>query len=250
VNLDRTAVCSGMLETGRSSRRSLPARLRAVFGRTGSSESERRHMAHQMFDGQTSQRNTQPKWRRRGQVLVIAVVAGLFPLASVAGSKPWVWPGGKEITVRDYTSDTFSGIVQQEVAAWSAIMPGQTTLKYVDGGPRDCNAIGDSRTNSVSVAEIWICSTASVGGTDAWGEGFAYAHNGLIVRGYALIEEGGPTTEFQRYHLVCHELGHTLGLGHMKGRRTCMTRGGGTREFPGRKDKRTLAKRYTAAGSP
>ena len=117
---------------------------------------------------------------------------------------------------------------------------------------RDCNEFGGLKTKDVAVSEIWICSTATVGGKDFWGQGFVYAVNDLIVRGYAEIEERGPkTSDSSDTALVCHELGHTLGLRHMKGRRDLYGPSPHLkRDFPGKKDKATLAKRYKAAGSP
>jgi len=240
-----------MSETGRLSRR-YPPRLTAVsavFGRTTCAGSECRGTANQAIGARVGKRNAQPK-RRRSSVMAIGFLAVLLPFGAVAGSTPFVWPGGTTITVRDYTSDTFDGIVQKEVAAWSEFMPGGTSLRYVDGNPLDCNEIGDLKTNSVEHGEIWICSTAQVGDKDNWGSGMAYAFNRFIVRGYAQIEEDRPRTEFEQYGVICHELGHTLGLPHLKGRRTCMSARGVKRRFPGAKDKATLAERYKAAGSP
>jgi hypothetical protein len=241
-----------MSATGRPSRRYPPAHLTAVsavFGRTTCTGSECHSTANQAIGARADKRNARPK-RRRSSVMAIAFLAVLLPFGAVAESTPFVWPGGTTITVRDYTSDTFDGIVQKEVAAWSAIMPGGTSLRYVDANFKDCNEIGGLKTNSVALGEIWICSTANVGDKDNWGSGMAYAFNRLIVRGYAQIEEDGPRTEFEQYGVICHELGHTLGLPHLKGRRTCMSARGVKRQFPGTKDRAALAKRYKAAGSP
>ena len=126
MNFDRTAVWFGMSETGRPSRRYPPAHLTAVsavFGRTTFTGSECHDTANQATGARAGKRNAQPK-RRRSSVMAIAFLAVLLPLGAVAESTPFVWPGGTTITVRDYTSDTFDGIVQKEVAAWSEIMPG------------------------------------------------------------------------------------------------------------------------------
>ena len=152
MNFDRTAVWFGMSETGRPSRRYLPARLTGVsdvLGRTTFTGSECHGTANQAIGARVGQRNAQPK-RRRSSVMAIAFLAVLLPFGAVAGSTPFVWPGGTTITVRDYTSDTFDGIVQKEVAAWSEIMPGGTSLRYVDAGFKDCNEIGGLKTNSVA----------------------------------------------------------------------------------------------------
>ena len=253
MKLDRTAVWFGMSDTGRTIRRGPLARLApqsAVLRARAHTGSDHRPTTNQAIHAPTSQRNAQPKRRRHRSVMTIALVAVLLPLATVAGSKPYVWAGGQTITVRDFTSNTFDGIVQQEVAAWSAIMPGGTRLRYSRESVRDCSVIGSLRTNSVALGEIWVCSTASVGGKDTWGYGYAYTLDRLIVRGYVELEERGPKTQFERYGIVCHELGHTLGLRHMKGRRTCMNANRVKRDFPGPKDKAALAKRYLAAGSP
>jgi hypothetical protein len=129
-------------------------------------------------------------------------------------------------------------------------MPGGTELAYSRPGHKDCKDFGGLQTKNVPVGEIWICSTATVGGKDLWGQGFVHARNDLIVSGYAKVEERGPKTSHDRYRLVCHELGHTLGLRHMKGGETCMGATQPRRDFPGSKDAAVLAKRYKAAGSP
>ena len=254
MDLDRSAVCFGTSETGRLSQRYLPARLAAVsavFGMKAYTWSKCRSTANQAFHPITRERNAHPtrrQWRRAAFVMAVVVV--LLPFAAAAGAVPFVWPGGKTIVVRDYTSEAYAPIVKAEVAAWSRIMPGGTRLNYSHEGFKDCNDFGGLQTKDVSVDEIWICSTATVGGKDLWGQGFVYAVNDLIVRGYAKVEERGPKTSQERYRLVCHELGHTLGLRHMKGRETCMGATHVKRDFPGKKDKAMLAKRYAAAGSP
>jgi hypothetical protein len=254
VNIDRSAVCFGMPETDRIDLRYLPARLAAltiIFSLRAFAGSECRSAADQARDAQTRERNAHSKWRqRRRAALAMAVAVVLLPLAAAAGSVPFVWPGGKTIFVRDYTSEAYAPIVKAEVAAWSRIMPGDTSLAYARPGYKDCNDFGGLQTKDVAVNEIWICSTATVGGKDLWGQGFVYAVDDLIVRGYAKVEERGPKTSDERYRLVCHELGHTLGLRHMKGHETCMGATHIKRDFPGKKDKATLAKRYGAAGSP
>jgi hypothetical protein len=254
VNIDGPAVCFGRSETDRTRLRYQFVRFAALpgpYGERARTGSECCSTAEQAYDAQTGKRNEHSKWRQRhGSALVIAVVVLLLPLAAAAGSVPFVWPGKKTIVVIDYTSNTYAPIVKAEVAAWSRIMPGGTTLAYSRRSPKDCNDFGGLQTKNVPVGEIWICSTATVGAKDLWGQGFVYALNDLIVRGYAKVEERGPKTSHERYGLVCHELGHTLGLRHMTGRETCMGANRVKREFPGQKDKATLAKRYAAAGSP
>jgi hypothetical protein len=253
MNLDRTAVRFGMSETGCNGRRYPRARLAplsAVFSPGAHIESKCCRTGNQTFDALPSERNAQPKRRRGWSAVAIAVFAVLLPLAAVARSEPYVWPGGKTVVVRDYTSNTFARIVDEEVDAWSAIMPGGTKLEYSRESVKDCKEIGGRKTNSVALGEIWVCSTAKVGGNGIWGQGFFYTRNGVIVRGYVQIEEGGPKSEFERYGNVCHELGHALGLGHMKGGGTCMTANRVRREFPGTKDTAMLVNRYKAAGSP
>jgi hypothetical protein len=253
MNFDRTAVCFGMSETARHRRRYLLARLAAlsaVFGLKVFTGSSCGSTANHETDARLSKRNALSTHCRRWSVMGLAVFAVLLPVAVIAGSTPDVWPGGTTIIVRDYTSNRFASIVAEEVAAWSAIMPGGTKLEYSRQSVKDCKEIGGPNTNIVARGEIWVCTTAKVGGKGIWGQGFFYTLNGVIIRGYAKIEEGGPKTEFERYGNVCHELGHTLGLGHMKGGGTCMTANRVRREFPGAKDRATLTNRYEAAGSP
>ena len=61
---------------------------------------------------------------------------------------------------------------------------------------------------------------------------------------------GGPKTKCERYGNICHELGHAVGLGHLKGGGTCMTASRVRRESTGTKDAATLVNRYQVAGSP
>src|SRR5688572_29158800 len=131
MKLDRRAVCFGMSEIGCTVRRyplAPTAPQPAVVGPRAHTGSACYRTADPAFAVQTGGRSARPKRWRCWSVMTIAIIAVLLPLAAMAGSKPYAWPGGKTVIVRDYTSSTFNGIVQQEVAAWSAIMPGGTSL--------------------------------------------------------------------------------------------------------------------------
>lgn len=165
----------------------------------------------------------------------------LSTLAAVAvAALPAVWPVGSVVSVVDLTDPAYVPIVQAETSAWSALLPSGTALVYTRGVPTDCASV----SLPPPPGTIAVCSTRSNLDGEAWGEGFFWTDaDGAIDAGAAEIEQSVHGDK-ARHFMVCHELGHALGLPHIRSKRSCMNPRHVTRRFPGSRDAGWLRHAY------
>jgi hypothetical protein len=125
------------------------------------------------------------------------------------------------IPVYDYTR-SWRSTVQAGVARWdAALAPRGIRLTYSPENPTDCEGLVQPASG------ISACDSALNSSDERWADGEEqgiWVENGVIlVRGMVRFYEDAPDTDFAD-KVICHELGHTLQLSHVReGSDSCMT---------------------------
>ena len=171
-------------------------------------------------------------------LMVIPLVIGMAPESEARRQRKGL---PRVITVRDYTSALWHGVVAQTVADFNAVMPaGGPLLRYTRMREKPCEVLQPSRTRRV----IAICSAAF---TTPAGQTSPDVRDIWLSDPFrqALLDSGqgpnlGPTG------LVCHEMMHVLtGIQDNTGARLHESCVWGILRHPGPFDIATLAERFT-----
>ncbi len=142
----------------------------------------------------------------------IALLTGAGPATAAHNDPGWKLPGGG-IYVSDATGSRWP--VGTAARTWSDRT--DVTLRYTTGGCRPGYPC-------VRVREQRNCSADWVGRT---------SYGSRSVRRVALNNCGtGGYSDAERRSLVCHELGHALGLDHRRSLGSCMATAHGASVYP------------------
>lgn len=167
--------------------------------------------------------STRDRWLLYAAVLLFVITMAMVATKAHAeeyqweeeGPLGWYWADTSSVTVTAPAPLGEGWRVKAAVRKWNAAANGMVTLTYVDGP-----------------ADITV-TTAPVVQNGMWGEAAPLIYGDWSLASVDIHVYDGVPVKY-RHHVVLHELGHALGLGHTLALRSVMGENPDWRQIAGR----------------